>query len=73
MKSKSGLVEISVKSPERIDEIHGILSYLSSSLSSRGINAIEAMSCYRDTVFIVEEMDMMTATEVLRRSLQPEI
>jgi len=73
LKSKSGLVEISVKSPERIDEVQGILSYLSSSLSSRGINVIEAMSCYRDTIFIVEENDMMTATEALRISLQPEI
>ena len=70
LKSRAGLVEISVKSPERIDEIPGILSYLSSSLSSRGINAVEAMSCYRDTIFIVEEKDMTPALDVLRKALQ---
>lgn len=70
IKSRAGLVEVSVKSPERIDEIPGILSYLSSSLSSRGINAVEAMSCYRDTIFIVEEKDMTPALDVLRKALQ---
>lgn len=70
LKSRAGLVEITVKSPDRIDEIPGILSYLSSSLSSRGINAVEAMSCYMDTIFIVEEKDMTTAFDVLSKSLQ---
>ena len=70
LKSRVGLVEINVKSPERIDEIPGIVSYLSSSLAIMGINAVEAISCYRDTIFIIEEKDMVSAIDALRKSLQ---
>ena len=63
------LVEISVKSPEDIGDTPGVVSYLSSNLSSVGINVIETMSCFMDTIFVVDEKDMVLAFEALNRCI----
>lgn len=63
------LVEISVKSPEDISDTPGVVSYLSSNLSSVGINVIETMSCFMDTIFVVDEKDMVIAFEALNRCI----
>lgn len=65
-----GLVEISVTSPESIRTTPGIISYLYGSLSSNGINVVETMSTYTDTIFIVEPDNMMRAFEVLTKCIQ---
>lgn len=64
-----GLVEIAVTSPESIRYTPGIMAFLYGSLSGNGINVVETMSCYTDTIFIVEGKDMMRAFEVLTRSI----
>lgn len=66
----AGLVEISVTSPESIRTTPGIMSFLYGSLSSNGINIVETMSCYTDTIFIVEPHNMMRAFEVLTKCIQ---
>jgi hypothetical protein len=65
-----GLVEISVTSPESIRTTPGIMAYLYGSLSSNGINVVETMSTYTDTIFIVEPDNMMRAFEVLTKCIQ---
>jgi aspartokinase len=65
-----GLVEISVTSPESIRTTPGIMSYLYGSLSSNGINVLETMSTYTDTIFIVDPDNMMRAFEVLTKCIQ---
>jgi len=65
-----GLVEISVTSPETIEKTAGLLAFLSGALASSGINIVEEMSCYTDTVFILERKDMTRAMEVLAQNLQ---
>lgn len=65
-----GLVEISVTSPESIRYTPGIMAFLYGSLSSNGINVVETMSCYTDTIFIVEPDNMMRAFEVLTKCIQ---
>lgn len=65
-----GLVEIAVTSPETIRYTPGIIAYLYGSLASNGINVVETMSCYTDTIFIVEPANMMRAFEVLTKSIQ---
>ena len=65
-----GLVEISVTSPESIRTTPGIMAYLYGSLSSNGINIVETMSTYTDTIFIVEPDNMMRAFEVLTKCIQ---
>ncbi|MBI2078101.1 MAG: ACT domain-containing protein [Euryarchaeota archaeon] len=65
-----GLVELAVTSPESIRTTPGIMAYLYGSLSSNGINVVETMSTYTDTIFIVEPQNMMRAFEVLTRCIQ---
>ncbi|HTD81558.1 MAG TPA: ACT domain-containing protein, partial [Thermoplasmata archaeon] len=65
-----GLVEIAVTSPETIEKTPGLLAFLSGALASRGINIVEEMSCYTDTIFILDRKDMTRAMEVLAQNLE---
>ena len=60
------LVEISIKSPEDIEAVSGVLAYLTSLLAESGINIVEMMSSWIDTLFIVHERDLAQAMQVLR-------
>jgi hypothetical protein len=70
---KQNLAEITVKSPARIEETTGAFTYLMSMLSERGINLLEAMSCYTDTIFVVTREDMMRAFDVLSACIEDKI
>jgi len=65
-----GLVEIAVTSPESIEKTAGLLAFLAGALASRGINIVQEMSCYTDTIFILNRKDMTRAIEVLTQNLQ---
>lgn len=58
MKAWSGLALVVIASPEEIEETPGVFSYLSGLLSDRGINIMEAMSCWSETLFVVAEADI---------------
>jgi hypothetical protein len=70
---KQNLAEITVKSPARIEETRGAFAYLLSMLSERGINLLEAVSCYTDTIFIVSRGDMMDAFDILSSCIEDRI
>jgi aspartokinase len=70
IKVRENLVEITVKSPEKIVETSGVISYLITNLSDAGINIEETVSCHTDTVFIVSESDMINAYSVLTKCIQ---
>ncbi len=61
------LVEVNLRSPDVIEEVPGILSFVASTLSERGINFIDVISCYKDNMFIIEEGDLFTTFEALNR------
>lgn len=62
-----GLGELSVTSPESIEDTPGLLSLLTTVLSGQGINIVQAMSCYTDTIFILRRDDLNRAVDVLTR------
>ncbi|NLK26066.1 MAG: ACT domain-containing protein [Euryarchaeota archaeon] len=70
LKTRQGLVEISVRSPERITETSGVYAFLASNLSSGGINVVESVSVFTDTIFIVNEEDMMRAYSILSKCIE---
>ena len=70
LKIRENLVEITVKSPEKIVETSGVIAYLITNLSDAGINIEETVSCHTDTVFIVGEYDMINACSVLTKCIQ---
>lgn len=67
LKKETDLVELIVNSPDVIEDVPGILAFLSSSLSSKGINFLEVISCYKDTMFVIEQSDMMPAFDTLNK------
>ncbi len=70
IKVRENLVEITVKSPEKIVETSGVIAYLITNLSDAGINVEETVSCHTDTVFIVSEMDMINAYSALTKCIK---
>ncbi len=59
------LAEITLKSPTKIEDIPGSFAYISGILAENGINLVEALSCYTDTIFVVEKDIVMHAFEIL--------
>ncbi len=66
IKLDTDLVEIIVRSPKEIEGIAGVISYLYSLLSDNNINVIESMSSWTDTIFVIDEKDLLKALNVLR-------
>ncbi len=70
IKVRENLVEIAVKSPEKIVDTSGVIAYLITNLSDAGINIEETVSCHTDTIFIVSESDMINAYSVLTKCIR---
>ncbi len=64
-----GLAELTVTSPESVEETPGLLSYLAGILASGGINIVQAMSCYTDTIFILRGDDLTPAIATVTKAL----
>jgi len=67
---RHNLVELAVTSPESVEDTPGLLALLSTALASRGINIVQAMSCYTDTIFILERKDIAAANDILGQYLR---
>lgn len=70
IKTRDNLVEIVVKSPEKIVDTSGVIAHLITNLSDAGINIEETVSCHTDTIFIVSEKEMIDAYSVLTKAIQ---
>ncbi|MBW2976186.1 ACT domain-containing protein [Candidatus Woesearchaeota archaeon] len=66
LRENTGLVEVILKSPIQIEKISGVISYIYSLLGENGINIFETLSCWTDTIFLVEEKDLSRVMEFLR-------
>jgi aspartokinase len=67
---RKNLVEVAVTSPESIEETPGLLRHLAGVLAAQGINIVEALSCYTDTIFLLDADDLNAAMAVLTRTLK---
>ncbi len=67
---RKNLVEVAVTSPESIEETPGLLRHLSGVLAAQGINIVEALSCYTDTIFLLHNEDLTGALGALTKTLK---
>ncbi len=67
---RKNLIEVAVTSPESIEETPGLLRHLAGVLSAQGINIVEALSCYTDTIFLLDNSDLSAATSVLSTAVR---
>jgi len=70
LRVREDLAEITVKSPSRIEDIPGSFAFISSILSENGINLVEAVSCYTDTIFVVQKEVVMKAFDILSHIIE---
>ncbi len=66
IKENKNLIEIILKSPKEIETLPGTISYLYSLFGEHGVNIIETMSCWTDTLFVIKEEDIAKVMELLR-------
>lgn len=71
MGHETDLVELNLRTPERIEEVRGILAFVATSLASRGVNFLEVISCHKDNMFLISSEDLFTAFEVLNQLIRP--
>ena len=61
---------ITIESPEELEEVPGVISYILGSLASEGINVVEFISCYTDTLLVVRQADTERAYSILSRIME---
>jgi len=64
---RDGLVEVNVRSPDVVEDVPGVLAFLTSTLAERGVNFVDVISCYKDNMFLVEEGDLDEVFGTLNR------
>ena len=60
------LAEITIKSPKEIETTPGAYAYLCSLFQENNINIVETLSCWTDTIFLVDEKDAGKVMGLLR-------
>ena len=65
IKKNKDLALIIFKSPKEIYETHGVVSFLSSLFGENGVNIVEFLSSWTDTLFIIESKDLQKAISFL--------
>jgi len=64
-KSEENLNLIIIESPEDLEDIPGVIAHILDSLASEGINVVEFISCYTDTILVVRQADTARAYHIL--------
>ncbi len=67
--ARRGRAELAVTSPDSVEETPGLLAFLAGVLSTAGVNIVQAMSCYTDTIFILGQPDLNPAISALTKAL----
>ncbi len=47
-----------MKSPQEIEDTAGVVSYITSLFAENGVNILELLSCWRDTLFLINAKDV---------------
>lgn len=64
-KGEENLNLITIESPETLEEIPGVISHILSALASEGINVVEFISCYTDTILVIKQADTARAYQII--------
>ncbi|MEM3525973.1 MAG: ACT domain-containing protein [Candidatus Jordarchaeaceae archaeon] len=60
---------IVIVSPKQIIDVPGVIAYITDLLSSNGINITQIISCYTDTLLIVDRKDALKAYQILENKI----
>ncbi len=60
------LAMITIKSPKELETTPGVNAFIYSKFREQGINIIEQMSCWTDTIIVISENDISTVMKFLK-------
>jgi len=66
IKASKNLAMIIIKSPKELETTPGVNAFVYSKFRENGINIIEQMSCWTDTIMIISEDDIATVMRFLK-------
>ncbi len=66
VKVSNNYAMITLKSPEDLENTPGIVGYLYGLFAQKGINIVETMSCWTDTIFVIDEQHVAKVMEFLK-------
>lgn len=58
---------IVIESPEELEDVPGVISHMLGALAMEGVNVVEFISCYTDTLLVIRASDTERAYAVLYR------
>ena len=58
IKKSRSLTLITMTSPKDIETTRGVVSFLTSLFGENGVNIIEFLSCWTDTLFVIDSSDL---------------
>jgi len=61
---------VTIISPEEIIETPGVVTFMTSALSLNGINITQVISCYKDTIFVINRKDAPKAYQILEELIR---
>lgn len=65
-KLSKDLAIITIKSPKELEGTSGVVDHLYSLFGENGINIVETMSCWTDTIFVISEDDVQKVIRFLK-------
>jgi len=66
LKISRNLAMVIIKSPEEMESTPGVIPYMHSLFGVYGVNIVETMSCWTDTIFVVAEDDIARVIKFLK-------
>ncbi len=66
IKTTKNLALINFKSQKEIEQMFGVVSYLTALFAENGVNIIEFLSCWTDTLFVIAAEDVNNALGFLK-------
>jgi len=66
IKTSKNLAMITIKSPKELETTPGVNAFVYSKFREHGINIIEQMSCWTDTIIVISENDIASAMKFLK-------
>ncbi|MGQ4913867.1 MAG: DUF7523 family protein [Candidatus Asgardarchaeia archaeon] len=70
IKVQENLIAFIIISPKEIEETPGVIHFMTSILSERGINIYQLLSCYNETIFILKKEDLVNALSAFDRIMK---
>lgn len=64
-KVEENLNLVVIESPEELEETPGVIAHILGALASEGVNVVEFISCYTDTLLVLRQSDTQKAYRIL--------